>query len=109
MRLLVLVSCLFSFAANGQIISGELKDEGRKLVSTANFIVEGTANGYAKYEVAVNREGEVTSVRLIETDIKSTPTKMKLRDYAMKLVFEKGTYYPKFHHAVVRLTSVKSL
>lgn len=100
---------LFSSFSFGQILSGPIKDEGRKLLTSTNFIIEGPANGFAKYELAVNREGKVTSVRLIETDLKSTPAKYELRNHIVKLKFQKGTYYPKFHHAIVRFTVVKPL
>ena len=98
----MLTSCAY-----GQILSGDLKDEGRKLVTETNFIVEGRVNGYAKYELAVNREGKVTGAKLLETDIKSTPSMVDLRNYVVTLKFEKGTYYPQFHHAVVKFTVVK--
>ena len=101
--LLLFVSS-FSF---GQIISGPIKNEGRKMITQTDYTLAGMAEGFAKYELSVDREGNVTGVRLLETDLKSTPAKHKLRNHLMTLKFQKGTYYPKFHHAVVRFTMIK--
>lgn len=109
MRILVMFCLLLSSSVYGQVLSGDLKDEGRKLLTPTNFIIEGRINGFAKYELAVDREGKVTSARLIETDIKSTPSQVDLRNYLVKLKFEKGTHYPQFHHAVVKFTVVKPM
>ena len=109
MLIQVFFCLLLTSSAYGQVLSGDLKDEGRKLLTPTNFIIDGRVNGYAKYELAVDREGNVTSARLIETDIKSTPSKVDLRNHIVTLKFEKGTYYPQFHHAVVKFTVVKPL
>jgi len=79
------------------------------MLTTTSFIIEGRTSGYAKYELSVDRLGNVTGVRLLETDIKSTPTKFELRNEIVKLKFAKGTYYPKFHHVVVKYTVVKPI
>ncbi|MFT5859789.1 MAG: hypothetical protein ACI865_001893 [Flavobacteriaceae bacterium] len=99
---------LASFVASAQLIDGDLMNEGRKMLGKHPFLIEATSSGWVKYELAVNREGKVTSATLVETNLKSTPTKIKLRNHAMGFVFEKGTYYPKFHHVVVKITSMKS-
>jgi len=109
MKTLIALSFLFgSFGSFAQLIDGELMNEGRKLTGKHAFIIEATASGWAKYELAVNREGKVTSATLVETNLKSTPSKIKLRNHAMGYVFEKGTYYPKFHHVTVKISSIKS-
>ncbi len=104
--------CLFVFIALssssfGQLISGTLLDEGRKLTSTPAYILEGTIDGWAKYELAVDREGNVTSTKLIDTDIKRTSAKIQLHNHAKTLKFQPGTYYPEFHHVIVKFTLVK--
>ena len=38
------------------------------------------------------------------TTIISTPTRIKARNYATKLKFEEGTYYPEFHFVRVKIT-----
>lgn len=101
---------LFSISMTyGQIFSGAVKDEGRKLLTQTDFKYSGRVNGFATFELAVDREGNVTSTRLLETNIKSTPAMFELKQEIMKLKFEKGTYYPAHHHAEVRFTVSTSL
>ena len=88
----------------GQILGGAIKSEGRKLITATDFKYIGRVNGYATFELAVDREGNVTSTRLLETNIKSTPAMYELKKEIVKLKFEKGTYYPAHHHAEVRFT-----
>jgi len=98
---------LFSSLSFGQVLSGEIVDEGRKMTSNTPFVVEGMLNGYCTYELAVDRDGNVTSARLVETNLKSTPAKYEVRNYVTKIKFAPGTYYPKFHHALVKITTVQ--
>ena len=108
MRSLLFLFLLISTTSQSQIISGALKDEGRVLVSETPFIQEGTIDGWAKYELAVDRKGNVTGARIIETNLKRTSAKMQIRDYVMTMKFTPGTIYPHFHHVVVKVTLVKS-
>lgn len=98
---------LCSSMSFGQILSGEIVDEGRKMISETSFVVEGMQDGYATYEIAVNRNGNVTSAKLVDSNLKSTPAKYEIRNYITRMKFEPGTYYPKFHHAEVKITTVK--
>lgn len=95
----------------GQLLSGDLKDEGRKLLSTETFILEGRHDGTVVYELAVDRNGKVTSARLIgdQTTISSTPAQIEVYRHVMELKFQPGTHYPEFHHVVVKMTVVKQL
>ena len=97
----------FSSMSFGQVLSGEILDEGRKVTSSIPFVIEGMLDGYCTYELAVDRDGKVTSARLVETNLKSTPAKYEVRNYVTKIKFAPGTYYPKFHHALVKITTVK--
>lgn len=101
LSLLFLCSIPLSYS---QIFGGAIKDEGRKLLTPTNFKYKGRVNGYATFELAVDREGNITSTRLLETNIKSTPAMYELKKEIIKLKFEKGTYYPAHHHAEVRFT-----
>lgn len=106
------ILCLFLFIAVsgnsfGQLISGALLDEGRKLTSTTAYVLEGTIDGWAKYELSVDRLGNVTATKLIDTDIKRTSAKIQLHNHAKTLKFQAGTYYPEFHHVIVKFTLVK--
>lgn len=89
------------------MIGGTLKDEGRKLVSDIGYVQEGTIDGWAIYELAVNREGDVTSVALKETNLTRTSAKYQIHNYLSKLKFQKGAHYPQFHHVQIKITLVK--
>ena len=97
---------LFSGACYSQMLRGSLMDEGRTILGTPEYTIDGISDGYADYELAVNREGDVTSARLIESSLRSTPAKYEIRNHVVKFKFEKGTYYPKFHHVVVKITMI---
>ncbi len=106
-KLILGIFLFFSSLSFGQILSGEIVDEGRKMISETSFIVEGMANGYAVYELAVNRNGKVTSAKLVDSNLKSTPAKYEIRNYVSRIKFVPGNHYPKFHHAKVKITTVK--
>ena len=106
----LLVICLFiSGASFGQLLSGDLLDEGRRMVSPKKFVIESRTNGYLTYELAVNREGKVTSARMLneQSNVKSTPAQIDAYKYVTGLKFEPGTSYPQFHHVVVKITLVR--
>ena len=107
MKKLAIIFALFGSTAYGQLLSGAIMDEGRQMTSENKFIVEGMANGFAKFELAVNREGVVTGVRMLESNLKSTPAEYELKKYMKTFTFQKGTYYPSFHHVIVKMTVVK--
>lgn len=89
------------------MIDGALLEEGRKLLTETNYTIEATKTGWATYELAVDRTGKVTSARLIDSNLTSTPSKMMVRDHLMKYTFQPGTYYPKFHHVQIRISTTK--
>lgn len=101
-RLIFILLLSSSFNGNAQILSGGIVDEGRKLITETDFTFTGRVSGFVEYEVAVDRKGNITSVALGNTNIKSTPALHQVRSEIMKLKFEPGTYYPQFHHAVIR-------
>ena len=107
MKNLVILFCLISSSSFGQLISGSLVDEGRLLMNKSAFIIEGMADGFVKIELAVDRTGKVTSARMVETNLKSTPAKYEIKNYVKTFTFEKGTHFPKFHHVVVKITMMK--
>lgn len=103
---------VFVLVANvsfSQMIYGELKDEGRKLLTKYEFVQKGRKSGYVNVNLAVDREGNVTSAKTVKSTFTSTVTDMKVRQSLMKLKFEKGTHFPKFHQVVVRVTLVEDL
>ncbi len=109
-KILVLFSLLL--AANfsqAQLISGELLDEGRKLVTPYTFTIKGKYKGVKYFELAVNREGIVTGVREEEKEdsFVSTPAKMLAEKELRELKFDPGTHFPKFQQVLVRIEFVK--
>lgn len=101
------VFTFLAFNSNGQVISGELKDSGRKMISEEDFVIESHVSGSATYEITVNEKGNVTGMRLLSTDVKSTPARYYLENHIKKLKFEQHVLYPKFHRCVVKFTLVK--
>lgn len=89
-------------------MDGSLLDEGRKLLSVTDFKVNGTVEGFAIYKVAVNREGKITSITLEETNVKSTPTKMMMRNLVAGYTFTGASNYPEFQHVRIKITSAKA-
>lgn len=108
MRFLIFFFLLSTSFSYGQLISGTLMDENRPVLNKPAYIIEGMANGYAKFELAVDRTGKVTSARQIETNLKSTPAKYQLKNYVKTISFKPGTYYPKFHHVVIKVTMMRA-
>ncbi len=100
--------CLVSMV-DAQLIKGTLLDDQRKMISSFNFTVEDQNAGTVFFELAVNPKGKVTSARVVEagTTVVSTPTRINVRKALMALIFEEGTWYPEFHHVVVKVTTVK--
>jgi hypothetical protein len=97
----------FSSISFGQLMNGRLLEDERKLISKSDFTIQDQNQGVLMYELGVNRLGSVTSVRLINegTTITSTPTRVKAKNYLMTLKFQEGTYYPEFHHVIVKITT----
>lgn len=108
MRILLLLSCLISISAFGQVVDGELKTSGRKLITKTAFVLDGHHDGWAIYDLAVDIEGNVTGAVLKESSLPSRLDNMDIRNYVVTFKFEPGTHFPKFHHADVKITMVKS-
>lgn len=106
---LLFIFLMASNFANAQMVGGTLMEEGREMVSEVEFVQEGTVNGWATCELAVDREGNVTGVSVVETNLTRTSAKMQIRSYVYALKFEKGNHYPKFHHVQIKITLVKPL
>jgi len=111
MRILIQLSFLvLTFVSNAQLMSGRLIEDERKLLTTTDFIVEDTNEGVLLFELAVNNLGKVSSAKLLTngTTVVSTPTRMKVKNELMKWKFQEGTYYPEFHHVIVKITTKKA-
>lgn len=98
---------LLASTSAAQIIEGALVTDGRKVLNNPTFLIEGMKDGWAKFELAVDINGNVTSVSQKETNLRSTPATMLMRDHVKKFKFEAGTMYPVHHHVIVKITMVK--
>lgn len=110
MRILLLWFCFaMPLFSNAQLLSGPVLDEGRKLLSHSDFTIVGAYEGYIVYEIAVTREGKVSSERKLgdQSTIHSTPAHVLGKNLVQKLEFQKGTFYPEFHHVLVRVNYKK--
>ena len=99
-----------TLTSKAQIMGGTLVDDGRKMSSTSNFTVtDSLYTGTVVMSLSVNRKGEVTSGKYITegSTISSTPVRIKVRNYAMKLKFEESIYFPEFHYVTVKFTVKK--
>lgn len=99
----------FSSMAYSQLVDGPIVTDKRPLTSTIGFKVIDNNEGVLFYELSVDRTGKVTSATLVKegTTVVSTPTKIKVRNYVMKLQFAAGTHYPEFHKVKVKITTAK--
>lgn len=106
--LLFFVLATFMHSAFGQL-SGEIKNDGRKMLTPFNYLVKGTQNGTVTVEIAVNIDGDVTSVQVIpsESTLVSTPSLMAVKNHVKTLKFEKGYHFPKFHRGRMKIVVEK--
>ena len=86
-------------------LSGEIETDGRKMITPFDYKVKGTQSGVVVVEIAVNGDGDVTSVVVLknESNIVSTPTHMMVKEAVKKLKFEKGYHFPKFHRGKMKI------
>lgn len=109
MKLVLAVLLLCSVSnVKAQLLSGDLLDDRRKMVTQTDFRITSRYEGYVVYELAVDPDGNVTSTRFIsdKSSIQSTPANMEAREFLKLLKFAAGDYYPKHHHVLVKLTYV---
>jgi hypothetical protein len=92
-----------------QIISGEILDSGRKMLTMSDFKIKSDRSGEVVFDIAVDIKGDVTSAIILSslTTIKSTPLKMDAKNLINTFKFEPGTFYPKFHHCKIKITFVE--
>lgn len=100
---------LFSFQSKAQVVSGKLVDDKRKLIGSPTFTIVSNYEGYVVYEIAVDITGKVTGLRFIaeKSTVLSTPANMEAKNLLKTLTFEAAEYFPKFHHALVKVTFTK--
>jgi hypothetical protein len=98
-----------TYFSQAQLLSGTIVESNRKMVSTYTFKIKGKYKGVKYFSIAVNNEGKVTSVKEdVQSDsFVSTPAMLIAIKELQKLLFEKGTHFPKFQHAIVKVEFVK--
>jgi len=77
--ILVTLLSLFGLQGHAQLSWGNTAADGRDVMPETSFIVEGVKTGWAKFSVAIDRDGNVTSVQLQETNLKSSIDKIQLK------------------------------
>src|SRR5690554_6422938 len=103
----LLFTSFFAFASYGQL-SGDIVKDNRKMISDQSYIIDGHINGKLVFNISVDIEGKVTSVKVLDSEstIKSTPAKLKAQRYVSEFIFSPGTWYPKHHQGKVVITMV---
>ena len=99
---------LFAAASYGQL-SGDIVKDNRKMTSEQGYIINGHVNGKIVFDIAVDAEGKVTGVKILDSEstVKSTPAKIEARNYVSSFTFAPGTWFPKHHQGRVVITMVK--
>jgi hypothetical protein len=107
-KLVVILILSIPFIGISQI-GGDIKKDGRALKSDKAFVIEDSHEGTIVFNISVNAEGEITATKIDpdKTTIKSTPAKIKARNYIADFKFAPGTWYPKYHQGTIRLTMIK--
>lgn len=107
--LIIFLLLVFNSLSFSQI-SGEIEKSGRKLIKENALSMESHVSGVVTFQISVNIEGEIIYATVInsETDVKSSPAKIKARNYlTSNFAFEPGTWFPKFHQGKVRIQLIK--
>lgn len=107
--LLFFLLVLVSFQSKAQVLSGKLVDDKRKIIGSPSFTIVSNYEGHVVYEIAVDITGKVTGLRFIaeKSTVLSTPANMEAKNLLKTLTFEAAEYFPKFHHAIVKVTFTK--
>lgn len=105
------ITILFLASINlsyGQLISGEIVDINRPLLTQTDFTIKGSKEGIIVYDLTVDLEGNVTSETLVPsmTTVSSTPTKMEVKNYLKSFKFQNCVGCPQFHHVRVKISVV---
>ncbi|MBK9192470.1 MAG: hypothetical protein IPM77_13745 [Crocinitomicaceae bacterium] len=110
MKLFLTVFCfLISFLSVAQV-SGEIINDGRKIVTPIAYTISGHQAGKFVFKIAVNMDGKVTSCTLQkdQSTIVSTPLMMKAKNSIITgLTFEKDYAFPEFHYGFVTIEVIE--
>jgi len=90
-------------------VGGEIAADQRKIISNIEFTISGNQSGKFVFDIAVNKQGAVTSCVVIkaESTLVSTPLMMKSKNLIISnLKFEIGPGFPDFHYGTVTISVV---
>lgn len=107
--LLAVFFILFSAFSFTQV-SGEIINDGRKIVTTIPYTISGHQAGKFVFKITVNMDGKVTSCVLQkdESTIVSTPLMMKAKNNILTgLTFERDYAFPEFHYGYVTIEVIE--
>ena len=111
MKILILLFAftLLSSFSNAQLISGDVLESNRYLLSSFDFKIKATREGVMYYEVAFNEQGKVTSQRFLpeHSTLTSSLCRIDAINYIKKFEFLAGSLFPKFQYVVVQINFVK--
>jgi hypothetical protein len=111
MKKIFLVFSIFSIQQIfSQIISGDIYNVGRRLLTEPNFTLKGSKSGEVVFDISVDIYGKVTSavVEKKMTTINSTPMIMDAKNMVIKYKFEPGNGFPKFHHGLIKIKFIEN-
>ena len=109
-NLIIVFFSFLTFGAYAQL-SGNIVRDGRQLVKSDSYMMQGSHTGKLVFDISVNAEGDITAVKFVpsKSTISSTPARIKAQNYIADWKFEKGTTYPKFHQGTIAITMVREL
>ena len=92
-----------------QIISGDIYNTGRRLLTETNFSINSIKKGEVVFDISVDIYGKVTSAVIdkSKSTITSTPMIMDAKNLVSSYKFEPGNGFPKFHHGLVRINFIE--
>lgn len=96
---------------NAQLISGDLLDNNRKIISNNKDTINSSSyDDKILFKIAVNNDGLVTSATVIEqqSTIVSTPATIMAKKNVLKVLFEEGSYFPKYHTGIYQIVYKKT-
>ncbi len=105
-KIFLVLSVLSIQQLYSQVVSGDIYNVGRRLISETNFTLKGPKIGEIVFDVSVDIYGEITSAVVVKslTNVTSTPMIMDAKNLVNSYKFEPGNGFPKFHHGLIKIS-----
>jgi hypothetical protein len=97
----------FSYNSFSQLVEGALKNDGRKIITEINPVINSSNyEGEIYFTIAVDEYGKVSGVKVDDnrSTIISTPAKINATKLIYSIKFEPGTHFPKNHTGIYRIS-----